>query len=170
MTADNMRREGGRGWPLASPAEKREAETWLTIKKSFTAYRDTGIGEVGCPRPGAEGIERVPSASSSDDRGREQVLSQACSSAYASGSRGSAETARECMEGMHLSGDGEPLGGMVSAEEGKTLQEDETDIVNDVGDGLRRLRLQEEEPSYVYRWERNNGGDNETACPPSSSQ
>ena len=46
-----------------------------------------GTGEIGSPRPGAEGIQRVPSASSSDDRRREQVRDQACSSSQATVSR-----------------------------------------------------------------------------------
>ena len=41
----------------------------------------TSAGEIGGPRPGAEGIQLVPSASSSHDHKGEQVEDQACSSA-----------------------------------------------------------------------------------------
>ena len=140
------------------------------MKKSFAEYRDTGTGEVGCPRPGAEGIKRVPSASSSDDRGREQVPSQACSPVHASGSRGGAETARECMEDMHLSDNGKSWG-MAPTEEENLQQEDETHIVHDVRNGPRRRRLREEETSNENRWNRSRGRGNETAStPPSSKQ
>ena len=48
----------------------------------------TGAGEFGGPRPGVEGIRRVPSSSLSDDRRGEQAGDQACSSAWTTGSRG----------------------------------------------------------------------------------
>ena len=47
----------------------------------------TGAGEIGGPRPGAEGIERVPSASLSYNRGGEQVGNQACSRKIATGNK-----------------------------------------------------------------------------------
>ena len=46
----------------------------------------TGTGEIGGPRPGAKGIQRVPLASLSDDRRGQQVAEQACSSSRATGS------------------------------------------------------------------------------------
>ena len=45
-----------------------------------------GAGELGGLSPGAEGIWRVPSASSSDDRGGDRVASQARSRTYTTGS------------------------------------------------------------------------------------
>ena len=45
----------------------------------------TGSGELGGPRPGAEGIRRVPSPSSSDNRRGKQVKPQACSSDHTTG-------------------------------------------------------------------------------------
>ena len=53
----------------------------------------TGAGELGGPRPGAEGIKWVLSASSSDNRGGEQVGDQACSYTYATGSKDGAREA-----------------------------------------------------------------------------
>ena len=47
----------------------------------------TGAGEIGGPRPGAERMQRVLSASISDDRKGEQVEDQACSSACTTGTR-----------------------------------------------------------------------------------
>ena len=44
----------------------------------------TGPGAIGGPRPGEEGMKRVPSLSSSDVRREEQVPYQACSSLRAS--------------------------------------------------------------------------------------
>ena len=45
----------------------------------------TGSGELGGPRPGAEGIRRVPSPSSSDNRRGKLVEPQACSSDHTTG-------------------------------------------------------------------------------------
>ena len=47
--------------------------------------KTTGSGELGGPRPGAEGIRRVPSPSSSDNRRGKQVEPQACSSDHTTG-------------------------------------------------------------------------------------
>ena len=47
----------------------------------------TGSGELGGPRPGEEGIRRVPSPSLSNDRRGEQVDDQACSSAWTTWTR-----------------------------------------------------------------------------------
>ena len=47
----------------------------------------TGSGELGCPRPGEEGISRVPSPSLSGNRTGERVVDQACSSARTTGIR-----------------------------------------------------------------------------------
>ena len=47
--------------------------------------KTTGSGEVGCPRPGEEGISRVPSPSLSGNRRKGQVIDQACTSGNATG-------------------------------------------------------------------------------------
>ena len=43
------------------------------VESTNIEKKTTGAGELGGPRPGAEGIKRVPSASLSDNRGEEQV-------------------------------------------------------------------------------------------------
>ena len=51
----------------------------------------TGAGELGGPRPGAEVIERVPSASLSYNCGGEHVGNQACSRKIATGNKDGAK-------------------------------------------------------------------------------
>ena len=57
-----------------------------TTMDSTTKKKTTGTGDFGSPRPGVEGITRVPSTSSSGNRREEQVSDQACSSLHATGS------------------------------------------------------------------------------------
>ena len=59
---------------------------------------------------------------------------------------------------------------MAPSEERENSQEDETYLVNDVGNGLRRRRLLQDYPGHVDCWERSKGGDNETVYPPLPSQ
>ena len=71
------------------PRTQRTTGTKKTNNKVMNSTnkeeKSTGAGELGGPRPGAEGIIRVPSASSSNDRGEKQVEVQACSHTYATG-------------------------------------------------------------------------------------
>ena len=57
-----------------------------TMESTTKSIKITGAGEIGGPRPGAKGIQRVPLASSSDDHRGQQVAEQACSSSRATGS------------------------------------------------------------------------------------
>ena len=58
----------------------------ITMNKVKKGKKLTGAGEFGGPRPGVEGMQRVPSASSDNRRG-EQAEDQACSSANTTGTR-----------------------------------------------------------------------------------
>ena len=48
------------------------------MNKGKKGEKLTGAEEFGGPRPGVEGMQRVPSASSSDNRRGEQAEDQAC--------------------------------------------------------------------------------------------
>ena len=75
----------------ACGVDPRPCSQWTT-GTNFTANMNsqekgnkiTGAGEIDGPRPGAEGMQRVPPASSSHDRKGEQV---ACSSTSSTGAR-----------------------------------------------------------------------------------
>ena len=59
----------------------------ITMNKVKKGKTLTGAGEFGGPRLGVEGMQRFPSASSSDNRRGEQAEDQACSSANTTGTR-----------------------------------------------------------------------------------
>ena len=87
------------------------------MERNNTDTNDTGTGEVGYPRPGAEEITRVSSASSSDDREEEEwVEDQARSLDWTTGPEEEDDLAGEHLEEEYLS-DSSSTGGSLPLKE-----------------------------------------------------
>ena len=94
----------------------------------------TGSGELGGPRPGEEGIRRVPSPSLSDDRRGEQVDDQACSSAWTTWTREEMRRRHGRIENQRR----KFRGGIGAAEEKNRIQEKKEGIIVHDTDGIGR--------------------------------
>ena len=74
--------------PRPGTTGKNDTKTRHDMDSTTKGIKVTDTGEVGSPRPGAVGMQRVPTVSLSDNRRGEQVGEQACTSSYATGPTG----------------------------------------------------------------------------------